>query len=149
MVYLGEGLYWCNNSRLDLIIDYEEYSKGEGNNERNSNSVNSINTYGSNGISHNRAHDTQEQGSCNALLCNIGDTVYIVNFCPKERTDEIFGMPIRGEEWWIDRYTVRSEHSRYTMSGLILRGVAFLEEKDAMAYLQKARAEYENGQRGK
>lgn len=24
MVYLGEGLYWCNNSRLDLIIDYEE-----------------------------------------------------------------------------------------------------------------------------
>lgn len=86
----------------------------------------------------------EAQGSNNALLCNIGDTVYIVNFCPKEKTDEIFDMPIRGEEWWIDRYTVRSEHSRYTMSGLILRGVAFLEEKEARAYLQKARTEYEN-----
>lgn len=95
-------------------------------------------------IEHMILKKIEEQGSCNALLCNIGDTVYIVNFCPKERTDEIFGMPIRGEEWWIDRYTVRSEHSRYTMSGLILRGVAFLEEKEARAYLQKARTEYEN-----
>lgn len=100
-------------------------------------------------IEHMILKKIEEQGSGNALLCNIGDTVYIVNFCPKERTDEIFDMPIRGEEWWIDRYTVRSEHSRYTMSGLILRGVAFLEEKDAMAYLQKARTEYENGQRDK
>lgn len=91
--------------------------------------------------------ELDKRASKNALLCDVGDTVYIVNFCPKERTDEIFDMPISGEEWWIDRYTVRSEHSRYTMSGLILRGVAFLEEKEARAYLQKARTEYENRHR--
>lgn len=91
---------------------------------------------------------TEEKEDRIVRICDIGDTVYIVNFCPKEKTDEIFDIPLSSEEWRIDRYAVLSEHSRHIASELIANGVAFFDEEDAMAYLQRAKAEYEN-MRGK